>query len=199
MFTGIVTAKGTILSVIERGDRVLRIGCDWDCSKIAIGASIAHSGVCLTVTSCDANSFEVAASAETMRVTTLGMWQEGDIINLEPALRLGDELGGHMVSGHVDALATVTQITPVGDSHNVWFDVPLELARYIAVKGSITLDGVSLTVNEVKDSAFSVNIIDHTWQVTTLGIIAPGQKVNMEIDMMARYVARLAAFEGANR
>lgn len=195
MFTGIVTAKGTILSVIDQGDRVLRVGCDWDCGKIAIGASIAHSGICLTVIARDANSFDVAASAETMRVTTLGGWREGDIINLEPALRLGDELGGHMVSGHVDALATVSAITPVGDSHNVWFDVPGELARYIAVKGSITLDGVSLTVNEVEHSAFSVNVIDHTWQVTTLGTMTSGQQVNMEIDMMARYVARLAAFE----
>jgi len=197
MFTGIVTAKGTIMSVTDQGDRVLRIGCGWNCNEIAIGASIAHSGICLTVISRDADSFEVAASAETMRVTTLGSWQEGDEINLEPALRLGDELGGHMVSGHVDGLATVESITPVGDSHEVWFNAPSSLARFIAPKGSITLDGVSLTVNAVRDTSFCVNIIEHSWVVTTLGKIGVGQQLNMEIDMLARYVARLAEFDAS--
>jgi riboflavin synthase len=194
MFTGIVTATGTIISVDDRGDRVLRVGCVWACNEIAIGASIAHSGICLTVISRDAHSFEVAASAETVNVTTLGQWREGDIINLERALCLGDELGGHMVSGHVDGLAVVKSITPIGDSHEVWFEAPVELAGFIAQKGSITLDGVSLTVNAVRSSEFSVNVIEHSWQVTTLGRITVGQKLNMEIDMLARYVARLADY-----
>lgn len=192
MFTGIVTAKGTITDVTDKGDRLLTVACDWDCDSIAIGASIAHSGICLTVISRDANSFVVAASAETMAVTTLGEWQVGDVINLEQALKMGDELGGHIVSGHVDGLAEVKSITPVGDSHVVWFIAPSDLARFVAPKGSVTLNGVSLTVNDVTDKEFSVNIIDHTWQVTTLGEISVGSKLNMEIDMLARYVARLA-------
>jgi riboflavin synthase len=194
MFTGIVTATGTVISVDDRGDRVLRVGCIWPCNEIAIGASIAHSGICLTVISRDAHSFKVAASAETVNVTTLGQWREGDVINLERALCLGDELGGHMVSGHVDGLATVKSITPIDDSHEVWFEAPVDLAGFIAQKGSITLDGVSLTVNDMKGTNFSVNVIDHSWQVTTLGRIRAGQKLNMEIDMMARYVARLADY-----
>ena len=194
MFTGIITATGTIISINDSGDRVLRVACIWPCNEIAIGASIAHSGICLTVISRDTHSFEVAASAETVNVTTLGQWREGDIINLERALCLGDELGGHMVSGHVDGLAVVKSITPIGDSHEVWFEAPVELAGFIAQKGSITLDGVSLTVNAVRGSEFSVNVIEHSWQVTTLGQIAVGQKLNMEIDMLARYVARLADF-----
>lgn len=192
MFTGIVTAKGTITDVTDKGDRLLTVACDWDCDSIAIGASIAHSGICLTVISRDANSFVVAASAETMAVTTLGEWQVGDVINLEQALKMGDELGGHIVSGHVDGLAEVKSITTVGDSHVVWFIASSGLARFVAPKGSVTLNGVSLTVNDVTDTEFSVNIIDHTWQVTTLGEISVGSKLNMEIDMLARYVARLA-------
>lgn len=192
MFTGIVTAKGTITDVTDKGDRLLTVACDWDCDSIAIGASIAHSGICLTVISRDANSFVVAASAETMAVTTLGEWQVGDVINLEQALKMGDELGGHIVSGHVDGLAEVKSITTVGDSHVVWFIASSDLARFVAPKGSVTLNGVSLTVNDVTDTEFSVNIIDHTWQVTTLGEISVGSKLNMEIDMLARYVARLA-------
>ncbi len=173
---------------------MLRIGCIWPCNEIAIGASVAHSGICLTVISCDAHSFEVAASAETINVTTLGHWCQGDTVNLERALRVGDELGGHMVFGHVDGLAVVKSITPIGDSHEVWFEAPAELAGFIAQKGSITLDGVSLTVNAVLDRQFSVNVIDHSWQVTTLGQITVDQKLNMEIDMLARYVARLSDY-----
>ena len=195
MFTGIVTATGTIISVDDRGDRKLRVSCIWPCNEIAIGSSIAHSGICLTVISCDANSFEVAASAETVNLTTLGQWRNGDIVNLERALCVGDELGGHMVSGHVDGLAVVKSIRVIGDSHEVWFEAPVELAGLIAQKGSITLDGVSLTVNAVRGSKFSVNVIEHSWQVTTLGRIRIGQKVNMEIDMLARYVARLAHYQ----
>ncbi len=195
MFTGIVTAKGTILSVTDDGDRVLRVGCNWNCEAIDIGASIAHSGICLTVISRDADSFEVAASAETMAVTTLGEWNVGDQVNLEQALRLGDELGGHMVSGHVDGLAEVISVKPIGGSHVVRFAASKEHARFIAPKGSVTIDGVSLTVNGVDGVEFDVNIIEHTWSVTTLGSIAPGNIVNLEIDMLARYVARLAEFE----
>ncbi len=195
MFTGIVTTTGKIITVDDRGDRVLRVGCDWPCGEIPIGASIAHSGICLTVISRYDHSFEVAASAETVNVTTLGQWCEGDVINLERALCLGDELGGHMVSGHVDGLATVKSIIPVSDSHEVLFEAPVELAGFIAKKGSITLDGVSLTVNEIKGVDFSVNVIKHSWEVTTLGQITVGQKLNMEIDMLARYVARLSDYQ----
>ena len=197
MFTGIVTATGTILSITDKGDRVLRIGADWDCATLPIGASISHSGICLTVLSHDADSYEVAASAETMRVTTLGSWKVGDVVNLERALRMGDELGGHIVSGHVDGLATVLTVTPVGDSHEVWLHAPASLARFVAPKGSVALDGVSLTVNEVRGTDFSINVIEHTWQVTTLGVCAEGSVLNMEIDMLARYVARLAESEAA--
>lgn len=192
MFTGIVTAIGTLESITDKGDRILRIGAGWDCSTLDIGASVAHSGICLTVLSRDADGYEVAASGETMRVTTLGDWQVGDTVNLERALRVGDELGGHIVSGHVDGMASVLSVTGIGDSHEVWFRAPDELARFVAAKGSVTLDGVSLTVNAVTGSDFSINVIEHTWAVTTLGALHVGQKVNMEIDMLARYVARLA-------
>ena len=195
MFTGIVTAIGTVLSVTDRGDRILRIGADWDCTALDIGASISHSGICLTVLTTDAHSYEVAASAETMRVTTLGSWSEGSTVNLERALCVGDELGGHIVSGHVDGLCDVVSITPEGDSHCVRLRAPKELARFIAPKGSVALDGVSLTVNDVEGSEFEINVIDHTWKVTTLGALDTGQKLNMEIDMLARYVARLAESE----
>ena len=192
MFTGIVTATGTLESIIDKGDRILRFAPGWDCSTLDIGASVAHSGICLTVLSRDRGGYEVAASGETMRVTTLGEWKVGDTVNLERALRVGDELGGHIVSGHVDGMATVLSITAVGDSHELGFRAPADLARFVAAKGSVTLDGVSLTVNDVKGSDFSINVIEHTWTVTTLGTLAEGQKVNMEIDMLARYVARLA-------
>lgn len=192
MFTGIVTAIGTIVSVTDRGDRILRIGTDWDCTSLDIGASIAHSGICLTVLSTTAHEYEVAASAETMRVTTLGDWQQGSRVNLERALKVGDELGGHIVSGHVDGLAKVLSIDAVGDSHRVWLRAPQDLARFVAAKGSVALDGVSLTVNEVRGRDFSINVIDHSWAVTTLGALRDGQALNMEIDMLARYVARLA-------
>jgi len=195
MFTGIVTAMGTIVSITDKGDRILRVGADWDCRALAIGASIAHSGICLTVLSASAHEYEVAASAETMRVTTLGDWREGSRVNLERALRVGDELGGHIVSGHVDGLAEVLSIEPVGDSHRVWLRAPQDLARFVAAKGSVALDGVSLTVNEVKGRDFNINVIDHSWAVTTLGALQVGQSLNMEIDMLARYVARLAESE----
>ena len=197
MFTGIVTATGNILSITDKGDRILKIGAGWDCTELAIGASVAHSGICLTVLSHDVDSYEVAASAETMRVTTLGEWKQGDMVNLERSLRVGDELGGHIVSGHVDGLATVLSVTPVGDSHEVWIRAPRDLARFVAAKGSVALDGVSLTVNEVRGTDFSINVIEHTWQVTTLGTCSEGRVLNMEIDMLARYVARLADTDAA--
>ena len=195
MFTGIITAIGCLEAITDKGDRLLRISCDWDCAAIDIGASIACSGICLTVIDRQDHWFEVAASAETMAVTTLGNWQQGDRINLERALCLGDELGGHIVSGHVDGLAVVTSITPAGDSHVVWLEAPQSLAKFVAPKGSVALDGVSLTVNAVKGNAFSLNIIQHSWDVTGWGQAVVGQKMNMEIDMLARYVARLAAFD----
>ena len=195
MFTGIITAIGRLEAITDKGDRLLRISCDWDCVAIDIGASIACSGICLTVIDRQEHWFEVAASAETMAVTTLGSWQQGDRINLERALCLGDELGGHIVSGHVDGLAVITSIIPAGDSHVVWLEAPQALAKFVAPKGSVALDGVSLTVNAVKGNAFSLNIIQHSWDVTGWGQAVVGQKMNMEIDMLARYVARLAAFD----
>ena len=195
MFTGIITAIGRVAAITDTGDRLLRISCDWDCAAIDIGASIACSGICLTVIDRQDHWFEVAASAETMAVTALGGWQQGDRLNLERALRLGDEIGGHIVSGHVDGLAVITSITHAGDSHVVWLDVPQSLAKFIAPKGSVALDGVSLTVNAVEGNAFSLNIIQHTRDFTGWGQAVVGQKMNMEIDMLARYVARLAAFD----
>ena len=191
MFTGIITGQGQILDIKDAGDRQLTIGCDWDCASIDIGASIACSGICLTGVARDAHSFQVEASSETMSVTTLGGWRKGDSINLERALRMGAELGGHIVSGHVDGLAEVLSITPDGDSHVIRFHVPADLAMFVAPKGSVTLDGVSLTVNDVTDDSFTINVIAHTWDVTQFGALTVGQKMNMEIDMLARYVARL--------
>jgi riboflavin synthase len=194
MFTGIITGIGTIASIVDAGDRSFRISSDWVCAAIDIGASIACSGVCLTVVQRDANSFLVTASAETLGVTTAVNWAVGDQINLERAQKLGDELGGHLVSGHVDGLAEIKSIETSGDSHIVWLQAPADLAKFIAAKGSIALDGVSLTVNAVDGCLFHLNIIPHTWSVTGWARYAVGQKMNMEIDMLARYVARLSDF-----
>ena len=195
MFTGIITGIGHIVSIVDSGDRTFRIGCDWDCSQIDIGASIACSGVCLTVVARVTNSFDVTASAETLAVTTAGNWSVGDQINLERALKLGDELGGHIVSGHVDGLAEIKSIENSGDSHIVWLQAPSAFVRFVAAKGSVALDGVSLTVNAVDGCLFSTNIIPHTWSATVWAEAVVGQKMNMEIDMLARYVARLADFK----
>ena len=195
MFTGIITGIGHIESIEDAGDRTFRIGCDWDCSTIDIGASIACSGVCLTVVARHAHSFDVTASAETLTVTNAGVWSVGGQINLERALKLGDELGGHIVSGHVDGLAEITSIENSGDSHVVWLKAPSAFARFVATKGSVALDGVSLTVNAVEGCLFSINIIPHTWSVTGWAGAVVGQKMNIEIDMLARYVARLADFK----
>jgi riboflavin synthase len=195
MFTGIITGIGHIDSIVDAGDRNFRICCNWDCTQIDIGASIACSGVCLTVVERDANSFDVTASAETLAVTTAGTWLVGDQINLERSLKLGDELGGHIVSGHVDGLAEIRSIESCGDSHVVWLQAPSTFARFIAAKGSVTLDGVSLTVNAVDGCLFSINIIPHTWSETGWAKVFVGKKMNMEIDMLARYVARQADFK----
>lgn len=191
MFTGIITAIGQIEELKDTGDRWLKITTPWACDKIDLGASIACSGVCLTVVERADNWFAVEVSAESLSRTTIGGWQKGSQINLERALRLGDELGGHIVSGHVDGLASIEAITPVGDSHKLDIRVPDDVSKFIAEKGSVTLDGVSLTVNEVEGSCFAVNIIDHTWTHTTLGHATIGQQLNLEIDMLARYVSRL--------
>lgn len=195
MFTGIVTDIGTIRSVTRQGDVRLVISCHFDMSGVAIGASIACSGVCLTVVEKGADWFAVDASDETLARTAPGMWEEGRRLNLERALKLGDELGGHIVTGHVDGVGEVLGVCEEGGSHRVGFRVPPALAPYVAPKGSITVEGVSLTVNEVKDEGgethFSVNIIPHTWNVTTLGDLAAGRPVNLEIDVLARYLARM--------
>ena len=191
MFTGIITAIGQIEELKDTGDRWLKITTPWACDKIDLGASIACSGVCLTVVEQADNWFAVEVSAESLSRTTIGGWQKGSQINLERALRLGDELGGHIVSGHVDGLASIEAITPIGDSHKLDIRVPEDVSKFIAEKGSVTLDGVSLTVNEVEGSCFAVNIIDHTWTHTTLGHATIGQQLNLEIDMLARYVSRL--------
>ena len=191
MFTGIISAIGRIDDIQKPGDWRLRITTPWDCAKIDLGASIACSGVCLTVIERDADWFAVEVSAESLSRTTIGTWQAGTQINLERALRLGDELGGHIVSGHVDGLAIIDQITRSGDSHELKISVPDALSKFIAEKGSVSLDGISLTVNAIEGSRFGVNIIDHTWGHTTLGHATIGQHLNLEIDMLARYVSRL--------
>ena len=200
MFTGIVTAIGTIESVEQRGDMRVRIACPWDPAKIAIGASIACAGVCLTVIekggSAGAAWFAVDVSAETVSRTANGMWTQGARINLEPSLKVGDELGGHIVSGHVDAVGKVADWEPEGDSMRVTIVAPKALAPFIAAKGSITVDGVSLTVNSIRDYPdgsvhFGLNVIPHTAEVTTLGELAQGSEVNLEIDTVARYLQRL--------
>ena len=200
MFTGIIREVGALLSRREAGDTYLRIACQRAPETIEIGASIACNGVCLTVMQAGSSDgrhwFEVAASAETKDKTTLGAWQPGRRINLEPALRLGDELGGHIVSGHVDGVGEITGVLAEGDSHRLTLRAPESLARFIASKGSICIDGISLTVNEVDGATFGVNIIPHTWSVTSLAGAKPGAQVNLEIDLLARYVARLNEMTG---
>ncbi len=197
MFTGIITDIGGIRAIHPagegRGDTRVEIETRLPLANVAIGASISCAGACLTVIEKGEEWFAVEASAETLARTTLGTWHLGTPINLEPALRLGDELGGHLVSGHVDGVAVLEGAQREGDSWRLRFAPPAELMRFIAPKGSVTLDGVSLTVNEVDDAVFGVNIIPHTQQMTTLGQLAAGDAVNLEIDLLARYVARLLA------
>lgn len=195
LFTGIITGVGAVRRLVPFGnghDMRLEIGSPWpDTGAIAVGASIACSGCCLTAVTVGPDWFAVDASAETLSKTNLGGWAVGKRVNLERSLRMGDELGGHLVSGHVDGLGTVTHVVPENGSWRVGIEAPRRLARFIAGKGSVALDGVSLTVNEVAGTCFGVNIIPHTWAVTTLGDLVPGRAVHIEIDMLARYVARL--------
>ncbi|MDB5359117.1 MAG: riboflavin synthase [Rhodospirillales bacterium] len=191
MFTGIITDVGRVLAIEPDGDPRYRIETRYDTASIALGASIAHSGVCLTVIQTGPGWFDVQVSAETLGLTTIKHWQVGTRINLETALKVGDELGGHIVSGHVDGLGRIVERRPERDSVRFTIEVPAALERLIARKGSIAIDGVSLTVNEVDGIRFGVNVIPHTQQWTTFGEASLGQEVNLEVDMLARYVARL--------
>jgi riboflavin synthase len=195
MFTGIITDVGRVRSIERQGDTRFTIETVFDMETVPIGASIANCGVCLTVIEKGPGWFTVQASGETLSKTTLGGWREGTRVNLERAMKLGDELGGHIVSGHVDGVATVVDIRPDGESVRITFETPANLAKYVASKGSVALDGVSLTVNEVEGARFGVNIIPHTQVATTFGELKPGDRVNLEIDMLARYVARLVGQE----
>jgi riboflavin synthase len=192
MFTGIITDVGTVAAVTRNGDMRARIETAYDTAAIEIGTSIASDGVCLTVVDLGPNWYEVDISAETLSKTNLGGWKVGTRINLERALKVGDELGGHIVSGHVDGVAEVVSVKVEGDSTRVRFRAPETLAKFIAPKGSVALNGTSLTVNEVEGTVFGVNLIAHTKAVTTWGGVAEGDAVNLEIDTLARYVARLA-------
>lgn len=204
MFTGIITDIGTIASVEQRGDTRVVIRTAYDTVAIDLGASIACSGVCLTVVDKAAGWFAVDASAETLRRTAQGHWAVGHRLNLERAMKLGDELGGHIVTGHVDGIAEIVGITPDGDSKRIDISLPSTLAPYVAAKGSVTVDGVSLTVNEVADqpdgsTIFAINLIPHTQSVTTLGALAVGQSVNIEIDVLARYLFRMEQYRSLTR
>lgn len=200
MFTGIITDVGAIAAIENRGDLHARITCNYDTATIDMGASIACSGVCLTVVDKGPGWFAVDVSHETVS-RTAAQWEAGQRLNLERALKIGDELGGHIVTGHVDGVGTVLGICPDGDSQRIGIAVPASLAPFIAAKGSITIDGVSLTVNEVTDQPdgtahFAINLIPHTQAVTTLGALAQGQTVNLEIDVLARYLQRMEAVRG---
>jgi riboflavin synthase len=195
MFTGIITDVGAIRQVEKRGDTHIVIATHYDVGVIDIGASIACSGVCLTVVDKGSSKdrwFVVTASGETLAKTTVADWRQGEPVNLERPMRLGDELGGHIVAGHVDGVAEIVGMVADGESKRMIFEAPLQFAHFIAAKGSVALDGVSLTVNEVDGPRFGVNIIPHTLKVTTFGRARPGGKVNLEVDLLARYVARLA-------
>ncbi|MDQ3074506.1 MAG: riboflavin synthase [Pseudomonadota bacterium] len=196
MFTGIITDIGTVRSVEQRGDLRLTIGCTYDLASIDLGASIACSGTCLTVVDKGPDWFAVDVSSETISHTAAELWTVGARLNLERALRLGDELGGHLVTGHVDGVGTVVGACPDGSSVKIGVSAPADLGPFIAAKGSITLDGVSLTVNDIRDADdgtthFSINIIPHTAQHTTLGSVVPGRQINLEIDVLARYLKRM--------
>lgn len=196
MFTGIITDIGTVTSVEQRGDLRMVISCTYDMDSVAIGASIACSGVCLTVVDKGEGWFAIDASAETVSRTASGLWQAGARLNLERALKVGDELGGHIVTGHVDGVGHIIASDPVGDSWKVIVSAPAALAPYIAAKGSITVDGISLTVNEITDQSdqtaqFTLNIIPHTAEMTTLDSLFVGREVNLEIDVLARYLKRM--------
>ncbi|MCB4770220.1 riboflavin synthase [Ancylobacter sp. Lp-2] len=195
MFTGIVTDIGEVVSVERRNDvRRLTVRTAYDTAGIDLGASIACAGVCLTVVATQPDSFAVEAAPETLALTTVADWAEGERINLERALKIGDELGGHVVQGHVDGQAEVVAREDLGETTRFTFAAPRALAPFIATKGSVTLDGTSLTVNTVEGERFSCLLIPHTLAHTTWGAVQPGDRVNIEVDMMARYAARLAEF-----
>ena len=200
MFTGIITDIGTVRELEQRGDLKLIIACGYDMDSVDMGASISCSGACLTVVDKGEDWFAVDVSQETVSKTAAGLWATGARLNLERALRVGDEIGGHIVTGHVDAVANVTRADEKGGSIDVTIEAPRSLGGAIAPKGSICLDGVSLTVNEVEDSGettrFTVNLIPHTAEHTTLGGIAPGRQLNLEIDVLARYLKRMADARG---
>jgi riboflavin synthase len=197
MFTGIVTDVGEVIAMEQRAEglRRLQVACSYPRDSIAIGASISHSGVCLTVvetgTAGNRTALSVDTAAETLRMTTAGHWQQGTRLNLERAMKVGDELGGHIVAGHVDGVCELISREDLPDMARLTLRASRELMRFVATKGSVALDGVSLTVNEVTDETFSVLIIPHTLAVTTIGAAKPGNKMNLEIDLMARYAARL--------
>lgn len=195
MFTGIITDIGTVVDISKTRDTRLVIETSFPLEQVEIGASIACSGVCLTVIEKAEHQFVVEASEETLACTTLQYWKKGERINLERALKMGDELGGHLVSGHVDGVGKIQEITVVDGSHSIVFTMPNALAPFVAQKGSITIDGVSLTVNNVTKETFSVNIIPHTWEYTTFSFKRAGDKVNLEIDVIARYIARAMEFQ----
>ena len=198
MFTGIVTDIGVVRSLRNQGDMRLKIGTGYDMDRIDLGASISCNGVCLTVVGKGEDSFEVDISSETLSVTNLRNCEKGTRINLECALRVGDDLGGHIVSGHVDGVAEITRLREEGDSLRVSLRTPEEFAKFIAPKGSLALNGVSLTVNEVDNCAFGINLITHTLRNTTWGEAKVGNHVNLEVDTLARYVSRLREFEISN-
>lgn len=203
MFTGIVSDVGTIASVEDRGDLRVRIATAYDTAGIDLGASIACSGVCLTVVGTGPDWFDVDVSAETTSRTAASQWTAGRRLNLERALKLGDELGGHIVTGHVDGIGRVVSVVPEGGSHRVTIAAPSEVAPFLAEKGSVTVDGVSLTVNSVEDDTagtrFGLNIIPHTAEVTTFADLVPEQAVNLEIDVLARYLQRMEAYRAKAR
>lgn len=196
MFTGIITDVGRIAALEQKGDLRARIDTAYDTASIDLGASIASDGVCLTVVEMGDTWYDVEISAETVSKTNLGDWVVGRRVNLERALKVGDELGGHIVSGHVDGVAEITSMKVEGDSTRVQFRAPSELAKFIAPKGSVALNGTSLTVNEVEGDVFGVNLISHTKEVTNWGDARVGDRINLEIDTLARYVGRLAEYGG---
>ena len=191
MFTGIITARGTVREIVPKADPRFVFAAGAAAESLAVGASVCCSGVCLTVVETGPDWFAADVSGETLARTTLGLWKAGTPVNFERALTAGGELGGHFVVGHVDGVAKVTAKTPEGESMRYTFDAESRLMKYIAPKGSVALDGVALTVNEVRGSRFGVNIIPHTQKLTTLGALEPGDSVNLEVDLLARYVERL--------
>jgi riboflavin synthase len=191
MFTGIVTDYGHVRAVVRTGDTRFEFNTVYDTADIEIGASICCSGACMTVIDKGPGWFAISASDESLSCTTMGDWREGSPVNFERSLRMGDEMGGHIVSGHVDGVGEVVAVTPENESVRLQFRVPDQMKKYVAPKCSVAIDGVSMTVNEVQGSIFGVNVIPHTQEVTTLGHLVVGSRVNLEIDMLARYVARL--------